>query len=232
MSRIRKLILGVLGGTGVCVLLALTLMTAGFSPASAATPPGSGGTPTVDEQAAFDAIFARFSARLGTDEATINAAFVGAVNDTADEAVRNGQLSADDAAQIKAAVASLGLKGIVASAEIDSNDGSSQPVNQKVDAALDAAWNAITTTLGIDARQLKQGLANGKSLAEIAQERGVDPAQLRAAMLAAARAELDRAVADKAISAADADVRFADLTRWADDLLSGKMVPVRRERVP
>ncbi|MFN8539894.1 MAG: hypothetical protein U0232_20740 [Thermomicrobiales bacterium] len=28
----------------------------------------------------------------------------------------------------------------------------------------------------------------------------------------------------------DADVRYADIARWADDLLSGKVVPVRRER--
>ncbi|MFN8539893.1 MAG: hypothetical protein U0232_20735 [Thermomicrobiales bacterium] len=91
------------------------------------------------DEAAFDAIFARFSARLGTDEATINAAFVGAVNDTADEYVHNGQLSADEAARIKAAVASLGLA--CRSRGDWENDRESQPANQKVDAALDAAWN-------------------------------------------------------------------------------------------
>ncbi|MFN8536082.1 MAG: hypothetical protein U0232_01225 [Thermomicrobiales bacterium] len=87
-----------------------------------------------------------------------------------------------------------------------------------------------STTLGIDGRQLKEGLASGKSLAGIAQERGVDATQLRAAILGAARAELDRAVRDGVIGAGDADVRYADIARWADDLLSGKVVPVRRER--
>jgi len=39
-------------------------------------------------------------------------------------------------------------------------------------------------------------------------------------MLAAAKTELDKAVHDGAITQANADVRYADITHWVDDMLN------------
>ena len=222
MGNKRKSILAVLGGVGVCALLALAAFGWGYHPASAAGPSGAPASATpgdADKQEALDAIFARFAARLGTDEATINAAFIAAANDTADQWVREGKLSATDAAEFKAMVAKVGLKGLVASSETGGGNSSTGQKN-KDDAAIMAAWDTAMTMLGPDGRQIKEQLASGKSLAELAQERGIDPGKLREAMLAAAKAELDKAVHDGAITQANADVRYTDITHWVDDMLN------------
>jgi polyhydroxyalkanoate synthesis regulator phasin len=224
MSKDRKAILSIFGGAVVFALLVLTALQWDQRPVGAAGTAGTAATPTVDEEAAFDAIFARFAARLGTDEATINAAFVGAVSDTADRLVRDGQITAEEAAEVKAMVARVGLKGLVASSDPESDDhgnGRGEPKEKdRVDPALAAAWNTAATMLGIDAGQMKQQFAAGKSLAVIAAERNVDVAQLRTAMLEAGRAEYDKAVRDGAISQAEADTLYADLVRWTDDLIN------------
>src|SRR3569623_875611 len=122
MDNKRRSILVVLGGVGVCALLALAAFGWGYHPASAAGPPGTPACATpgdADKQVAIDAIFARFAARLGTDEATMNAAFIAAANDTADQWVREGKIGATEAAEFKAMVAKLGLKGLVANSETD-----------------------------------------------------------------------------------------------------------------
>src|SRR5258708_6575526 len=105
MVRWRKTILGLLGGIGVCALLALAALGWGNRPASAAGPMGApaNATPSAaDEKALLDALYARFAARLGTDVATVDAAFLGAVDDTLKQAVRDGQMTAEEADKIRA----------------------------------------------------------------------------------------------------------------------------------
>jgi hypothetical protein len=223
MVRWRRAMLGLLGGIGVCALLALGAFGWGYHPASAAGPTGAqaNATPSAaDEQQLFNMLYARFAARLGTDEATVDAAFLGAVEDTLNQAVHDGKMTADEASKIKADAARIGLKGLIAG-EQNKDNSSGNRETQKADAAMMAAWNTAATMLGFDPGQMKQQLGNGKSLAEIATARGIDPAKLREAMLAAARVALDQAVRDGVLTQADADIRYADITRWTDDLLRG-----------
>ena len=222
MVRWRRSILGLLGGIGVCALLALAAFGWGYRPAGAAGPTGAQASATpnaANEKEMLDALYARFAARLGTDEATVDAAFLGAVEDTLNQAVQDGQLTAEEAAEIRAEAARIGLKGLIAGEHNNSNN-SGNGEKDKADPALMAAWTTAATTLGLDAGQMKQQLGSGKSLAEIATERGIDPGQLRAAMLAAARSALDQAVRDGALTQADADARYADITQFVDDLLN------------
>lgn len=82
-------------------------------------------------------------------------------------------------------------------------------------AAEQAAWDAAASALGLTRDQLTQRLDAGKSVAVLAQAKGLSIQQVKDRMLAAGRASLDDAV------------RGGQLTRaQADDTYNGLVVPV------
>jgi uncharacterized protein YaiL (DUF2058 family) len=81
--------------------------------------------------------------------------------------------------------------------------------------AEQAAWDAAASALGLTRDQLTQQLDAGKSVADLAQAKGLSAQQVRDRMLAAGRASLDAAV------------RSGQLTQaQADDTYNGLVVPV------
>src|SRR6478735_9960899 len=107
------------GATGLLVLGLTAAFSIGFitrplSTASADTPATTAAqaqataVPAADTKKADTAqqyanqLEANFATRLGVTQAKLDAAFSGAVNDTADQAVRDGKLSQSDADQAKA----------------------------------------------------------------------------------------------------------------------------------
>jgi hypothetical protein len=73
---------------------------------------------------------------------------------------------------------------------------------------LDDAAEAI----GVDDDELLDALRDGETIAELAQEKGVDPQDVIDAMVAAVRDRLDAAVADGDLDRAAADERLAEAT--------------------
>lgn len=65
--------------------------------------------------------------------------------------------------------------------------------------------------LGIPAEELRTALQGGKSVAQVAQERNVDPQKVIDALVAAGSAALDQAVTNGKITQAQADQRKAGL---------------------
>jgi hypothetical protein len=76
--------------------------------------------------------------------------------------------------------------------------------------------------LGLSQEQLREELDGGKSLAEIANTRGKSVDGLKQAMLDAAKADLDQAVADGDLSADEAQAIMSKLRSGIDDLVNGK----------
>ena len=120
MSKKRKIINGTLLGaalTGLalaCVFgLGLLLGPVVLNQAQAATPgqtatngsQPANTTPTSghkDQQYYMDLLEQNLATRFGVDKAKLNSSFAAAVSDTVDQAVQNGDLSQDQATQIKA----------------------------------------------------------------------------------------------------------------------------------
>ena len=67
------------------------------------------------------------------------------------------------------------------------------------------ALDAIASTLGMNTADLTEALKDGRKLADIAEEKGIDPAQINAAVLAAHQTFLDDLVTAGTLSKDQAD---------------------------
>jgi hypothetical protein len=139
-------------------------------------PPSTTSTQAGDEQLA-DSLITHFATRLEIDEATLNAAFTAAVSDTVDGAVETGQLTAEQAAKIKAQ-AQGGLRGLLLVKEQEQPKEKRDMTNPEGDQAWEAAWKAAGEMLALGAGQMKMELGSGKSLADITRALGVDAQHL------------------------------------------------------
>jgi hypothetical protein len=83
------------------------------------------------------------------------------------------------------------------------------------------ASDAIASLLGVDAETLHSELASGKTLADIAGEKGVDVQEVVDAIVAEQTSRIDAAVADGRLTQEQADARKADLAQHATDLVNG-----------
>ena len=81
--------------------------------------------------------------------------------------------------------------------------------------------DVLTGVLGIDADTLQTELRDGKSLADIATENGVDPQAVIDALVAEATTEIDQAVTDGKMDADRADQMKADLADRIADRVNG-----------
>jgi hypothetical protein len=85
----------------------------------------------------------------------------------------------------------------------------------------DAIWEAIASTLGLSVDELEAEFAAGKSLPQIADERGVEWADLIAAVEQARREWIEQAVADDLISQEQADWMIEHMEGFGDHLIPG-----------
>jgi hypothetical protein len=85
-----------------------------------------------------------------------------------------------------------------------------------------APLHAAATYLGLTDAQLRTQLESGKSLAQVAADRNKPVGELKSAIEAAVKTELDKAVTDKRITQADEDRELTELKGRLDDLVNGK----------
>jgi hypothetical protein len=83
-----------------------------------------------------------------------------------------------------------------------------------------ARGEVLEEALGLSAEEIRDGLAEGKTLAELAEEQGVSTEDLTAALVAAATEHIDQAVADGKLDADEAEERKAGLEERITDLVN------------
>ena len=81
--------------------------------------------------------------------------------------------------------------------------------------------DAAADYLGLTRAELARRLMNGRSLAEVARARGKSVDGLEQALVDAARSDLDRAVADGKLTAAQRDEILSRLREHVDELVAG-----------
>jgi hypothetical protein len=91
--------------------------------------------------------------------------------------------------------------------------------------AVGGAIAAAAKYLGLTPQQLRTQLLSGKSLAQIAKAHGKTPAGLKAAIIAAVTARLDKAVAANKITAAQEKKLLRRLTTRLDALINAHPMP-------
>lgn len=84
---------------------------------------------------------------------------------------------------------------------------------------------AVLDVLGIDPEALREALADGQTLAEIAEANGTTAQQLIDAMVAAAQERLDRAVEDGRLTEEEAAEKLAEITERITGVVNGDVEP-------
>ncbi len=80
---------------------------------------------------------------------------------------------------------------------------------------------ALTDVLGISALDLRTALADGQTIAEVAEANGVAVDDVIAALVSKAQERIDGAVADGRLTDVEAADKLADATQHATDLVNG-----------
>lgn len=92
--------------------------------------------------------------------------------------------------------------------------------------------DAVATALGIDASELRDALESGKTIADVAADKGVDVQTVIDAIVADMSSHLDQAVADGKLTQEQADEIKANATQRATALVNGIKPDGPPRRVP
>lgn len=172
-------------------------------------------TPTAPSQTAAASWLTKFAQGLGKSEADVKAAALQATNQTIDEAVAAGKLTADQAAQLKARAAQEPFAGPFG------GPGRGGPGGPGHFGEL----SGVAQYLGMQQADLMQALQSGKTLAQVAQEHGKSRDDLKTYLVNQEKARLDQAVKDGRLTQDQADQRLQKMTANVDKLLDSTMPP-------
>jgi len=171
-----------------------------------------------------DALLNDAAQRLDVSPSELRSALEGAFGDQLDAAVRAGRLTQQQADQIKARIARYGLPlggpggpGPNGRGGVGFGGPMGGPGHGPLGPGLDAAADYLDLTRAQLARQLMAG----RSLAEVARAQGKSVDGLEQALLDDARSQLDRAVADRELTADQRDRILSELRDHVDDLVNG-----------
>jgi hypothetical protein len=164
----------------IAVVAVLVVSGAFALVASAQTP-----TPPTDSKPG-DVFWATLAAKLNVSQDTLKSAFRDAAKAVVANGVRAGKFKPEQADKLDERIDKLPLDKVPL--PILPSQRKNQAATLKV--MLDSAAN----TLGMGLRDLNQQLRDGLTLGQIAQQKGVDPNKVRAAMLSVPTARIDEAV--------------------------------------
>lgn len=229
MSKSRKILSGLLLGFIALALAAGVGFTAlGQTTVSAATAqqttPTPGTTPNANKKGDLgqfrDGFVKSFASRLGVDEAKLNTAFTGAVDDTLAQAVKDGKLTQAQADKIKEA-AKNGFQGNLGGmGGFKGGHGPGRGGFGDFEKLAGPTIEATAKTLGMTTDELKAELKAGKSIATVAQAKNVPVQQVKDTMLASIKTQLDGAVKDGKLTQAQADMAYQMTTTNIDRIIN------------
>jgi hypothetical protein len=184
----------------VAVAAALAALAVGTTSAAAAD------TPSLVDDAA---------ARLGISADTLRGAFKDALTARVDAAVTSGKLTPDQGAKLKARIANANGLGLRVRNAIAKRRGA---LVRRIRVRAHAP-GVVAGYIGITQQELRTELRSGKSLAQIATAHGKTADGLVAAMVAAAKTRLDKAVQN------------ARLTQQREDEILGRLTDALKNAV-
>ena len=230
MSKLSKFvaIALVIGALVVVVGVAIAKGTPAASAAPQTRTANNRPGPLLNMAQYADLFVKSFEGQLGIDDTQLNAAFTGAAGDTIDQAVKDGVVTPNQAAQamtfVKDGVTGLlaTMKGFASKFGLRANHAENgKPFIQALSPA------SLAAALGISSSDLKTELQSGKSIAAIAKEHNVDLQKLKDTILANVKHELDSAVSSGQLTQSQADLAYQALSQKLANMESASARPSR-----
>jgi hypothetical protein len=192
---------------------------AGAGGAYAATQQSSSPTrpdPATEQKAFLDDL----ANRLNVTRDKLDEALKGAAGDRIDAAVAAGRLTKEQGDEAKKRIASstgVPLPGLGGGGF---GHGRGGPGGPGFGFGPGMSLSAAAKFLGVSDDELRTQLRDGKSLADVAKDKGKTTADLKAAMKTAITSELDQRVKDNKLTAAERTKILADIDARLDDLIN------------
>lgn len=192
--RIAGMAAGAVAVAGAAVVVTVSAAGISLGPKPASTTVSAADAKTTST-ACVD-FMKHFAVALGKSQAEINAAFQKAIAQTLADEVKSGQIT-----QAQADAITKKLAGQTPCA-LPSKPGHENGGHKSaLGAYLQQYLTAAAAALGISETQLKTDLAGGQSLSQIAAAQHVSEADFRTRLIANLKPVLDKAVADKKLTA-------------------------------
>ncbi len=173
-----------------------------------------GGTPVTTAANPCEVHRQALAQRLGISVDKLQQAQKDAAKDVIDQALKDGKITADQAAKAKQRIDAASGK-----CEFFGHLGGVGGEQHPLKAGLQVGFEAAAKALGMTTDELKAALKSGKSIEEIAKSKNVDLNSVKDAIVNAEKAHLDQAVKDGKITQAQADKMKSALDQHADQLL-------------
>jgi hypothetical protein len=187
LPRTPKFYLGVVGALVVAGLLGIvTVAAASPKPSASPSPSGSAGAAPAKAQAYCDSFVNHLASNLGKKPDQVKKAITDARDQTLADAVKAGDLTQQQADAIKA---KRNGKQVCAGALAGIGHGPGKA------GKAHAGLAEYAKALGITPQELKQDMAGGKTVKDVAAAKGMDEATFRNNLVNAVKSDLDPKVA-------------------------------------
>ncbi len=164
-----------------------------------------------------DALLRDAAGRLNVSPGELRSALEGAFGDQLDQAVKDGKLTQQQADQIKQRVKQYGLP-----LGGPGGPGGPGPMGGPNHGPIGASLDAAASYLGVTRAELARQLQSGKSLADVARAQGKSVDGLEQALVDEAKTRLDRAVADRQLTADQRDQILREVQEHVSDIVNGR----------
>ena len=225
MTRSKKILIGAgsillvlaLAG-GLWLMSSPTLVT--FAQAPTPTTPATPGTWQAYQEAFLNAL----ATRLGTTIDQLKQAYQGAFNDTVDQAVTDGNLTQDQATQMKDKTGQMLDQGVLPGFAPFGPKGGRGGHGFKGEGVFGMRGgfelNTFAQALNMTQADLMTELQSGKTLAQIVTEKNGDLNQIKTTVLENLKTKLDQAVADGNLTQAQADEMYNQASTNFDTMVN------------
>ena len=193
----------------VGIALGALLGPAVLGTVSAQTPPTT--TQAVGPLSSLRNLFLdKLAAALHIQRPTLDSAIKDAGTSTADEAVKQGKLSQSQADRLKQRIQNGNFGGFWG--------GLGAKGGRNLASVQQAMLDAAAKTLKITPQEVMRQLRSGQTLAQLAQAHGTTEQKVTGAAVAAAKTELDKAVANGSLTRGQADAIYNRLQKAGPNL--------------
>ena len=223
MNRMTKTLIASL----MAIVLLGSGLLGGVALAQTPTPPNPPSSQSAESPSPGDVFWSALAAKLNVSVDNLKAAFRDAAKAVVTQLVKDGKLTQTQADKLNQRIDQLPLKSVPL--PILPQRKGPTPRQRTAAAASKLILDTAANTLGMSPRDLQGELRDGLTLAEIAQQKGVDPNKLKTAMLAAANTRIDEAVKNNKLAQDKAD---ALKTQLAEKLDLNKPFPLPKPQKP
>jgi hypothetical protein len=198
LPRAARVYLTAVGALSVAGVAGVATVAATSTPLLAAAPSPSPSASPSARQAYCNTFTGHVAANLGKTPAQVQKAISDAIGQTLNDAVKNGDLTQQQADAIKSKVGSGGGQACAVAPGVIGRRGGIGIGGGFPRAAL--GLNEVAKALGISDSELQSDLRSGKTVKDLAAAKGMDEAAFRSKLASVTKADLDPQVASGKIT--------------------------------